>query len=112
MNLKTNRGGQMVNAEGKMGEGASDNKNRDGVWGLKSAWVDYSGPVSGATVGIAVMADPKNPYPTYWHARGYGLLAANPFGRGKSGFPDAKDVKDRVKLEKGKTLSLRYGMLL
>jgi hypothetical protein len=25
---------------------------------------------------------PKNPgYPTYWHARGYGLFAANPLGQ-------------------------------
>jgi hypothetical protein len=112
MNLKSNKGGHMVNAEGKEGEGAGDNKNRDGCWGLKSAWVDYSGPVNGAVVGIAVMADPKNSIPTFWHARGYGLLAANPFGRSKSGFPDAKDSKDRVKLAKGETLRLRYGMLL
>ena len=30
---------------------------------------------------IAILDHPQNPsYPTYWHARGYGLFAANPFG--------------------------------
>jgi hypothetical protein len=112
MTLKANKGGQLVNAEGKTGEGDKNNVNRDGCWGLKSAWCDYSGPVDGAVAGVALMADPKNPFPSYWHARGYGLLAANPFGRGKSGFPDARDNKDLVKLAKGEKLSLRFGMLL
>ena len=68
--------------------------------------------VDGKTVGIAILADPKNPYPTCWHARGYGLMAANPFGRGKSGFPAMKGRTDLVKLAKGEHLRLRYGLLL
>ena len=33
-------------------------------------------------VTIGMIDNPKNPgYPTYWHARGYGLFAANPLGR-------------------------------
>ena len=36
----------------------------------------------GHTVTIAIFDHPGNPgYPTYWHARGYGLFAANPLGR-------------------------------
>ncbi len=32
-------------------------------------------------VSVVVCDHPKNPgYPTYWHARGYGLFAANPLG--------------------------------
>jgi hypothetical protein len=31
---------------------------------------------------LLVLDHPKNPgYPTYWHARGYGLFAANPLGQ-------------------------------
>ena len=47
-----------------------------------------------------------------WHSRGYGLMAANPFGRAKSGFPAMKGKTDLVKLAKGEHLKLRYGMLL
>jgi hypothetical protein len=33
-------------------------------------------------VTIVILDHPRNPgYPTYWHARGYGLYAANPLGR-------------------------------
>src|SRR5262249_36618050 len=56
--------GRLVNAEGKVGEGEKNNAKRDGVWGLRSDWCDYSGQVEGKTVGVAVFADPKNPYPT------------------------------------------------
>jgi hypothetical protein len=99
--------GRITNAEGKVGE-----KN---CWGQVSAWCDYSGPVAGETIGIALFADPKNPIPTCWHSRAYGLMAANPFGRAKSGFPamkEKKDKKDLVHLDKGKHLKLRYGMFI
>ena len=44
--------------------------------------------------------------------RAYGLLAANPFGRAKSGFPGARGRTDLVKLDRGEHLKLRYGILL
>ena len=32
-------------------------------------------------VGVAIFDHPSNPrHPTWWHARDYGLVAANPFG--------------------------------
>jgi len=99
--------GRLTNADGKAGE-----KGADGCWGRVSAWCDDSGPAEGKTVGVAVLADPDNPYPSCWHARGYGLLAANPFGRDKSGFPAMKGKTDLVKLAKGDHLKLRYGVLL
>jgi hypothetical protein len=104
--------GHLTNAEGKSGEGAKNNASQEGCWGLPSAWNDYSGPVDGATVGLAIFADPKNPIPTYWHSRGYGLMAANPFGRDKAGFPATKGKTELVKLAKGEHLKLRYGVLL
>ena len=39
-------------------------------------------------------------------------MAANPFGRDKSGFPAMKGKNDLVKLAKGEHLKLRYGILL
>jgi len=65
--------GRMVNSYGARGEKE--------VWGKRADWVDYYGNVSGEDVGIAIFDGPKNlRHPTYWHARHYGLLAANPFG--------------------------------
>lgn len=51
------------------------------VWGKRARWVDYWGPIDGRTVGVAVLDHPGNlRHPTHWHARDYGLVAANPFG--------------------------------
>jgi hypothetical protein len=56
--MTEDKGGRMVNAEGQETE-----KN---VWGKRSEWVDYFGPVDGQTVGIAIFDNPANPrYPTY-----------------------------------------------
>ncbi len=97
--------GKIQNAEGKIGEKE--------CWGQISAWCDYSGPIDGKEVGLAVFADPKNAHPTCWHVRGYGLMAANPFGRDKSAkFPAMKGNNELVRLKKGEHLQLRYGMLL
>ncbi len=99
--------GKITNADGKNGE-----KGANGCWGRVSAWCDYSGVADGKTEGVALLADPGNPYPSCWHVRGYGLMAANPFGRDKSGFPAMKGKTDLVKLAKGDRLKFRYGILL
>ena len=65
--------GHMVNSDGATGEKA--------IWGRRADWVDYYGNVAGESVGLAILDHPENlHHPTYWHARKYGLLAANPFG--------------------------------
>jgi hypothetical protein len=96
--------GKIQNAEGKVGEKR--------CWGQISAWCDYSGRIDREEVGVAIFDDPDNPYPACWHSRGYGLMAANPFGRAKSGFPDMKGRTDLVKLGTGQHLKFRYGILL
>jgi hypothetical protein len=96
--------GKIENADGKTGERQ--------CWGRVSAWCDYSGPLDGRVVGLAMLDDPANRYPACWHVRGYGLMGANPFGRAKSGFPDMKGRTDLVKRAKGEHLKLRYGLLL
>src|SRR5262249_19319597 len=75
-------------------------------------WCDYSGPVGEAVAGITIFADPTNPVATAWHSRNYGLMAANPFGRGRHGFPNLRGRKDTVQLAKGAHLKLRYGLFL
>ncbi len=51
------------------------------AWGKRAAWVDYHGLADGKLMGIAIFDHPQNPrHPTWWHARDYGLFAANPFG--------------------------------
>src|SRR5207253_59916 len=101
------------NAEGKQHmEFVKNNADRQGCWGLRSAWVDYSGSLGGKTVGVALLDHPKNPVPASWHARDYGLLTANPFGRKESKFPDAKESSELVNIPGGEHLKFRYGVLL
>jgi hypothetical protein len=64
-------GGVLVNAKGERNEAA---------WGRPAVWLDASGPVEGQVVGLAMLEHPSSfRAPTYWHARTYGLIAANPF---------------------------------
>jgi Methane oxygenase PmoA len=104
------KGGLLENAEGKQHMGVGDNKDRKGCWGLHSAWVDYSGMLDGKPVGVTIFDHPKNTISACWHARDYGLLTANPFGRKGSKFPDAQG--EVVKLKQGEHLKFRYGVLI
>jgi hypothetical protein len=96
--------GLLENAEGK--------KTERECWGRQSKWCDYSGKIDDKRYGLTLLDDPTNAYPACWHSRGYGLSAANPFGRAGSGFPAMQDKTDLVKLAKGEHLKLRYGLLL
>ena len=103
INVKPGKG-KIENAEGKI--------NEKECWGHKSMWCDYSGPIGDKVVGVTIFDDPRNRFAACWHARDYGLMAANPFGRTASGFPDAKSEAQRVRLAKGEHLYLRYGVLV
>jgi hypothetical protein len=95
--------GHMVNAEGQQGEKA--------VWGHRSPWVDYYGPVDGQTVGVAIFDNPANPHhPTFWHARAYGLFAANPFG--ERDFTGDKSKDGSLTVEPGKSATFRYRVVI
>lgn len=74
---------------------SEDHKDAD-AWGKKARWIDYTGEISGKLVGVTMFDSTANyGYPTYWHARDYGLLAANPFG-GKAFTGDAKNESPLV----------------
>lgn len=94
--------GQIRQPGGKKGEKE--------CWGQKADWCDYAGKVDGKAVGITVFASPKNPSPTNWHVRGYGLMAANPFGRVKANFPGNEGNKELIRLGKGEKLTLEYAV--
>ena len=48
-------------------------------------------------------------YPTYWHARGYGLFSANPFGRKDF---EKGSVPLNFSLEPGRSANFRYRILV
>lgn len=55
------------------------------IWGKRARFVEYSGPLveNEETIdcSVALYDAKQNPrHPTWWHARDYGLFAANPFG--------------------------------
>ncbi len=59
----------------------SEGKKGDAAWGTRGRWCNLSGMVGDKPVTITILDNPENPgFPTYWHARGYGLFAANPLG--------------------------------
>jgi hypothetical protein len=54
----------------------------DSVWSTKARWAMLKGMKQSKQITIGIFDHPLNPgYPTYWHARGYGLFALNPLGR-------------------------------
>lgn len=60
----------------------SEGKKGDAAWGTRGRWCNLSGMVGDEPVTITIFDHPGNPgFPTYWHARGYGLFAANPLGQ-------------------------------
>ena len=94
---------QIANADGLVGEKQ--------LWGKPSNWCDYSGEIGGEKVGVAILDNPANPrHPVRWHARGYGLFAANPWGL--SVFTNDKTQDGSMSLETGKSLHYRYRVVI
>ena len=84
----------------------SAGKTGDDAWGTRAEWCKAYGKIGTDSVSIAIIDHPKNPnYPTFWHARGYGLFAANPLG--EKVFTSGKSSK-MLSLKKGDSVSFRY----
>ena len=80
------------------------------TWGIPAKWNTLYGNIKGENIALAIFDHPKNVgYPTYWHARGYGLFAANPFGL-KTFTKGEKEMN--FKLEPGQSVTLRYRMAI
>ena len=89
---------------------SSEGKTGDDVWGTRGRWTMLTGKVEGEPVVLAMLDHPDNPgYPTYWHARGYGLFAANPLGQ--KALSNGKDELNLV-LKPGESKTFRHRILI
>lgn len=88
----------------------SEGKTGDDAWGTRAKWTTLYGTIENDPVSITIFDNPQNVgYPTYWHARGYGLFAANPLGQAI--FSDGKEKLD-YKLKKGDSVTFKYRILI
>lgn len=80
------------------------------VWGKRAKWVALSGNIESKDVSVVIMDNPTNVgYPTYWHARGYGLFAANPLGQ--KVFSDGEEELN-FSLKPEASVTFKYRILL
>jgi hypothetical protein len=117
------KGGEFVDAAGKVTKTAaldpagvtgvytsSEGKSGGKVWGTRGKWTTLAGTVDGRPVTIAILDHPGNVgFPTYWHARGYGLFAANPLGQAV--FSEGKEKLEFL-LKRGQNQLFRYRVLI
>lgn len=99
--------GEYLNAHGK--------KTESNIWGRRSEWVRLEGDKDGRKIGVAIFHHPHSVnYPTYWHARGYGLFSANPLGQ----YDFQKDMGYEVpqhfslKLNPGESAMFKFRMVI
>jgi hypothetical protein len=105
-----------VTTEVAGGEGANGNylssegKEGDGVWGTRARWMKLYGRFGDENVDVVMIDHPKNPgYPTHWHARNYGLFAANTLGQ--KALSDGK-LELNYRLAKGESGHFNYRILI
>ena len=94
------QGGRILDSRGR--------RNGDEVWGQTADWCDYSGPLDGHWVGMTVLSDNSNVRPSWSHARDYGFLAVNPFGRAAF----TKGEPSRIVVKPGEVFRLRFGVFV
>jgi hypothetical protein len=93
--------GEYLSSEGVKGED---------VWSTRAKWMRLGGVIKDKPVSITILDHPKNnSYPTYWHARGYGLFSANPLGANI--FSKGKESLN-LTLKKGQEVTFRYRILI
>ncbi|MBS1807173.1 MAG: PmoA family protein [Acidobacteria bacterium] len=101
--FREDRGATLMNSDGLKGT-----KN---IWGKRARWVDYSTTINNQAVGVAIFDHPSNPkHPTFWHARGYGLNAANPFG--EHDFFNDKSRDGSLTIPANGKLTFRYRVVI
>lgn len=98
--LAVDKGGEIIDSENR--------KNGSQVWGKQADWCQYSGVVDRQRIGIVLMPAPNNFQRSWFHARDYGLLVANPFGQNAF----TKGEKSKVTVKQGDKFHLRFGVLV
>ncbi len=113
------RQGEPLPKESLAGTGRYFSSNGDetakNIWGKRARWVAIQGVRAGKVVGVAILNHPSSiNYPTYWHARNYGLFSANPLGQADFQRQQPKEYRKnkviplRLTLEKGETAHFRF----
>ena len=88
----------------------SEGKEGDSAWSTRAAWCKLYAKMGNDSVSVAIIDHPSNPnYPTFWHARGYGLFAANPLG--EKIFTNGRSEKNLL-LKKGETIRFYYRVII
>ncbi|MDP4285576.1 MAG: PmoA family protein [Bacteroidota bacterium] len=88
----------------------SEGKQGDDAWSTRGRWCKVYGKMGNDSISIAIIDHPENPdYPTFWHARGYGLFAANPLG--EKIFTNGKSSMN-LRLLKGQSVTFRYRIVI
>jgi len=100
-----------MNNEGVTGKyRSSEGIEGDSVWATRGRWVNLNGKIGDEPVSLVILDNPGNVgYPTYWHARGYGLFAANPLGQKE--FSKGVETLD-YKLKAGQSVVFKYKVLI
>lgn len=85
---------------------SSEGIEGESVWSTRGRWVNLSGKIGNENISVCLIDHPKNiNYPTYWHARGYGLFAANPLG--EKVFTNGKQVLN-LKIAPQQAVTFKY----
>ena len=80
------------------------------MWGTRGPWMALTGTINGERLTLAILDDRSNlGHPTYWHARGYGLFAANPFGR--KGYDPTQEATSFT-LAPGQSITFRHRIVV
>ena len=80
------------------------------VWGTRAKWMKLSSEINGEPVSLVIIDNPANVgYPTYWHARDYGLFAANTLGQ--KIFSEGKEELN-FSLKKGESVTFKYRLVV
>jgi hypothetical protein len=88
----------------------SEGKTGNDAWSTRGKWCKVYGKMGNDSISLAIIDHPQNPnYPTFWHARGYGLFAANPLG--EKIFTNGKSSKN-LQLQKGESVTFRFRIVI
>ena len=89
---------------------SADGVEGKGVWGTRCRWMKLASEIKGEQVAIVIIDHPGNVgYPTYWHARGYGLFAANTLGQ--EVFSGGENILN-FSMKKGQSVTFRYRLVV
>ncbi|NQU53760.1 MAG: PmoA family protein [Bacteroidetes bacterium] len=80
------------------------------VWATRGRWMKLASEINGEQVALVIIDHPSNiGYPTYWHARDYGLFAANTLGQ--KIFSKGENELN-FSLKKGESVTFKYRLVV